>query len=74
MDPVTAGLLALKALFEMITEIVKGQPSEVKVKEWERWERFIDAIAKITGIDKSQLPQKSAPEVRPGPTVSAPRS
>jgi hypothetical protein len=37
MDPITAGLLALKAGFEMVTEIVKGQPPEVKAKIWERW-------------------------------------
>lgn len=48
MDPVTAALLAAKAIAEMITEIVKGQPDEVRAKAWawwvedqERWRRLL---------------------------------
>lgn len=37
MDPVTALALATKAIAEMITEIVKGQPEEVKKQAWDWW-------------------------------------
>jgi hypothetical protein len=35
-DPVTALALAAKAIAEMITEIVRGQPPEVRKQAWER--------------------------------------
>ena len=34
MDPITAVALATKAIAEMITEIVKGQPAEERAKMW----------------------------------------
>ena len=34
MDPLTAIAMMLQSFFEMITEIVKGQPPEVKEKIW----------------------------------------
>jgi hypothetical protein len=37
MDPATAAALAIKAVAEMITEIVKGQPPEIKKQAWEWW-------------------------------------
>lgn len=37
MDPITAFALAAKAIAEMITELVKGQPPEVRAKAWEWW-------------------------------------
>jgi hypothetical protein len=46
MDPVTAWALAVKSIAEMITEIVRGQPPEVKNQLWawfekdqERWRK-----------------------------------
>lgn len=47
MDPLTAFALAIKAVAEMITEIVKGQPEEFRRKAWERWERQTDAWEKL---------------------------
>lgn len=44
MDPVTAWALALKAVAEMITEIVKGQPDEFKRKAWERYDALAERI------------------------------
>lgn len=47
MDPATAYALAVKAVAEMVTEIVKGQPPDVKTKLWtwyvediQRWRRL----------------------------------
>lgn len=47
MDPVTASAEAIKAVAEMITEIVKGMTPEAKQKVWdwyitdqERWRKF----------------------------------
>jgi hypothetical protein len=37
MDPLTAWAQAVKAIAEMITEIVKGQPPEVRTQMWEWW-------------------------------------
>jgi len=37
MDPVTAWALATKAIAEMITEIVKDQPPDVRAKAWDWW-------------------------------------
>lgn len=36
MDP-TAFALAVKAIAEMVTEIVKGQPPEAKAQMWAWW-------------------------------------
>lgn len=47
MDPLSSFALAVKAIAEMVTEIVKGQPPEVKEKIWNwyledqaRWRKF----------------------------------
>lgn len=37
MDPATAFALMVKAIAEMITEIVRGQPEEVKTQAWKWW-------------------------------------
>jgi hypothetical protein len=46
-DPITACALATRAIAEMVTEIVKGQPPEVKRQLWDwyvedqkRWRRW----------------------------------
>jgi hypothetical protein len=46
-DPITACALATRAIAEMVTEIVKGQPPEVKRQLWDwyvedqkRWRRL----------------------------------
>ena len=48
MDPVTAVALATKAIAEMITEIVKGQPPDVRKQIWDwfiedqkRWRKWL---------------------------------
>ena len=46
MDPLTAWALAIKAVAEMITEISKGQPPELKARMWERWMALDDRIRK----------------------------
>lgn len=51
MDPVTAGALAIKAIAEMITEIVKGQPPEVKAKAWAWWESDMERWRKLFKLD-----------------------
>ncbi len=37
MDPVTAVALMIKAIAEMVTEMVKGQTPEEKAKIWQWW-------------------------------------
>lgn len=51
MDPVTAGALAIKAIAEMITEIVKGQPDDVKKQVWEWWVTDMERFRKFWKID-----------------------
>lgn len=51
MDPITAWALAVKAVAEMITEIVKGQPPEMKAEAWRRWMEFDDRVRKLMKID-----------------------
>jgi len=36
-DPITAWAQAVKAIAEMITEVVKGQSPEAKAQIWEWW-------------------------------------
>lgn len=38
MDPITAWALATKAIAEMITELVKGQPPDVRAQAWAWWQ------------------------------------
>jgi hypothetical protein len=35
MDPATAFALAIKAVAELVTEIIKGQPAAERAKMWE---------------------------------------
>lgn len=37
MDPITAWALAVRALAEMVTEIVRGQPPEIRQQVWQWW-------------------------------------
>lgn len=48
MDPITATMLAVKAFAEMVTEIIKDQPVESKIKAWERWDKLMDQLDKLT--------------------------
>lgn len=51
MDPLTAWALAVKAVAEMITEIVKGQPPEFRTKAWERWMELDERMRKAFHLD-----------------------
>lgn len=51
MDPATAFALALKAVAEMITEIVKGQPDSVKAQAWDWWVKDMAAWRKFWKVD-----------------------
>lgn len=42
MDPVTAVAQAIKAVAELLTEITKGQPPEVKAKMWTWFEEDVE--------------------------------
>ncbi len=37
LDPITAWAVAVTAIAEMITELVRGQPEDVKKQAWEWW-------------------------------------
>jgi hypothetical protein len=47
MDPLAAWALAVKAIAEMVTEIVKGQPPEVKGKIWDWYVADQKALRRI---------------------------
>lgn len=51
MDPATAFAMAIKAVAEMITEIVKGQPQEVKAQAWEWWQKDVERWRKMFKMD-----------------------
>jgi hypothetical protein len=53
MDPLTIVALAemFKAGFEMVTEIVKGQPPEIKAKQWEQWQADQERWRKLFKLD-----------------------
>ena len=51
MDPATAMALAIKAVAEMITEIVKGQPPEVKAQAWAWWQQDMERWRKVFKIE-----------------------
>ena len=44
--------LAVKAIAEMVTEIVKGQPADVKYKLWEWYVKDMENWRKFWGVDK----------------------
>ncbi len=52
MDPATAAALAVKAIAEMVTEIVRGQPPEVKKQAWEWWQKDIERWRKLLKLDE----------------------
>ena len=51
MDPVTATAQMITALATMITEIVKGQPPEVKAEFWKQHLADIKALRKFFKIE-----------------------
>ena len=51
MDPVTAAALAVKAIAEMVTEIVRGQPPEVKAKIWDWWVADMERWRKLLKLE-----------------------
>jgi hypothetical protein len=51
MDPVTAWALAVKAIAEMITEVVRGQPPEVRKQAWEWWMADQDRWRRLLKLD-----------------------
>lgn len=51
MDPVTASALAVKAVAEMVTEIVKGQPPEFRAKVYEWFVGDLERLRKLLKID-----------------------
>lgn len=50
MDPLTAVAVMLKSFFDMITEIVKGQPPEVKEKIWSMYIEDLKGFRKFWKI------------------------
>lgn len=53
MDPITAWALAIKAIAELLTEIVKGQPPEVKRQQWDWWIDFEKRMRKLFKVDEA---------------------
>ena len=58
MDPATAFALAAKAIAEMITEIIRGQPPEVRKQAWEWWMEDQRRWRKIFGQDQDANPPR----------------
>lgn len=54
MDPATAFAQMVKAVAEMITEIVRGQPMELRARAWERWERDTERWRKLFKLDEDK--------------------
>jgi hypothetical protein len=50
-DPITAWAMAVKAIAEMITEIVKGQPAAERAKIWEWWVEDQERLRKFFKLD-----------------------
>lgn len=46
-DPITAWALAVKALAEMFTEGMRGQPLDLREKQWRRWEQVMDRLDRL---------------------------
>lgn len=51
MDPVTAVANAVQAIAVMVTEIVKGQPADVKARIWEQYMKDVEFWRKLLHID-----------------------
>lgn len=49
---IEAVALAVKALAEMVTEIIKGQPPAVKEKIWDWYVKDMENWRKFWGVDK----------------------
>jgi len=52
LDPVSAIALAVKAVAEMITEIIKGQPEDVKIQAWDWYMKDVAKWRKILKVDE----------------------
>jgi hypothetical protein len=53
MDPVTAIAQAIKAIADMVTELSRGQPPEVRKQMWE-W--FMEAVKALRALFKPPVP------------------
>lgn len=51
MDPITASALAIKAIAEMVTEIVRGQPPEFRAKVYEWYVADVEKIRRLLKLD-----------------------
>jgi hypothetical protein len=51
MDPLTAAALAVKAIAEMVTAIVEGQPPDVKKQIWDWYVADQKAWRKMLKLD-----------------------
>lgn len=51
MDPITAIALATKAVAELLTEVIKGQPLEVRTQVWEWWVKDQERWRKLLKLD-----------------------
>ena len=51
MDPVTATALAVKAIAEMVTEIVKGQTPEFRAKVYEWYVTDVEKVRALLKLD-----------------------
>lgn len=47
MDPLTASALALKAVFEYLTELERGMPAANKEKRWDRYDAIVERVFKL---------------------------
>lgn len=58
MDPLTAWAMAVKAIAEMITEIVKGQPPEVRAQAWEWWQKDHERMRRFFKLNDGPEPRE----------------
>jgi hypothetical protein len=58
MDPITAFAVAAKAIAEMVTEIVRGQPPEVKEKMWKWYVEDVERWRRLFKLDDESEPTK----------------
>lgn len=58
MDPLTAWALATKAVAEMITEIVRGQPPELRAQAWAWWQKDMERWRRFFHLDEDKASPK----------------
>lgn len=58
MDPLTAVALATKAIAELVLEVIRGQPPELKARQWQ-W--FIDWDVRMRKAFKLDDPNTPLP-------------